>query len=235
MATEEAAETLALGDDPAGVRAYIEAGGDTDALRSVAERHAARAVLFELAQLLRGQRGASTDTPRVEVRLQAHPVFLGRDHAYLAVVSRGHPFFDRDPRFRNGAEGGARFCTLGAGPKHMIPIFGTLVSDLNRLTDVSGLLPDTYDAELQHPAVLAGRATEREAIEALFAADGGYCDKLDYDPVPWRWSDGYNSNSYIAGLLAATGWRAEKPPSVPGWNKPLPPGAFGLEGAAPFV
>ena len=223
----DTAERLAASRDPAFVRGYLDAGGDAGALREAALRAGAQAVLFELAQLVRGQRGSSTDTPRVEVRLQTHPVFLGRGHAYLAVISAGHPAFEDDPRFANLSPDGRRFCTLGAGPRAWIPVFGTLVSDLNRRTDASALLPDTYDAEIQHPGVHAGEITEREAIERLFAADAAYDDATGYDIVPFRWSRGYNSNSYLSGLLAAAGWHAARPPSVPGWDKPLPKAMFG--------
>ena len=227
---DEIAARLADRDDPAAVRAYLDHGGDPARLRTAALNAGAQAVLFELRQILRGRSGASTDTPRVEIRLQTHPVFLGRDHAYLAVISANHPAFENDPRFANVAPDGRRFCTLGAGPKNFVMIFGTLVSQVNRRTDTTALLPDTYDAEIQHPGVLSGEITEREAVERLFAADAGYGDDIGYDAVPFRWSRGYNSNSYVSGLLAAAGWHAKRPPSVPGWDKPLPPSMFARAG-----
>ena len=225
-AQSERASVIAAADDAAAVRGALDSGTPAAVLREAALGAGAHAVLFELEQLRRGATGASTDTPRVEVRLQAHPVLLGRDHAYLAVVTRGHPAFEDDPRFKTVLEDGGRLATLGAGPKNMNPLFSTLVSDVNRVWDTNQLLPDVYDAMIQHPEVTAGRITEREAIEALFAADARYADDTDYDMVPFGWSGGYNSNSYVSGLLAATGWEAARPPDVPGWDKPLPERLF---------
>ena len=211
---------------PDGVRPYLEAGGDPGRLREAALRAGAQAVLHELHAMQRGLAGHSTDSPRVEVRLHTHPVIARRGHAYLLIASAGHPAFEDDPRFANLLPDGRRFATLGAGPRDMQPFFSTLVSDVNRAWDTTSLLPDTYDAGIQHPDVVGGRATEREVIERLFAADATYDDATDYDMVPFRWSSGYNSNSYISGLLAATGWTVARPPRVPGWGKPLPKEAF---------
>ena len=221
----------AVSSGPSAVRPYLAADGDAGALREAALRAGAAAVLHELHAVQRGRAGHSTDTPLIEVRLHTHPVIARRGHAYLCLISDGHPAFEDDPRFANLLPDGRRFATLGAGPKNMQPFFSTLVSDVNRAWDTTDLLPDTYDAGIQHPHVLAGTATEREVVERLFAADAAYGDATDYDAVPFRWSDGYNSNSYIAGLLAATGWDVAKPPRVPGWTKPLPPEAFGVAGS----
>ena len=217
----------AAADDPRPVRSLFEAG-EGAALRDAALRAGAQAVLHELGALERGARGQSTDDHLIEVRLHTHPVFMGRGHAYLLIASDDHPAFRRDERFAHLLPDGRRYATLGAGPKNMNPFFSTLESRVNRFFDANPLLPDTYDAGIQHPDVLAGLATEREVVERLFAADARYSDMTDYDMVPFRWSGGYNSNSYLSGLLAATGWEATKPPRVPGWTKPLPPSAFGL-------
>ncbi|WP_031553613.1 hypothetical protein [Parvularcula oceani] len=225
---------IAAADDPAPVRALIAIDPSAEAvLYDAALRAGADAVLHELDALALGRRGLGTDTPRIEVRLQCHPVFARRDHAYLAIISAGHPAYEGDKRFKYVLPDGSRFCTMGAGPKNMNPLFGTLVSDLNRVWDVNQLLPDTYDAMIQHPGVTRGEITEREAVEYLFAADRAYADETDYDMVPFSWSGGYNSNSYIAGLLAAAGWEAKKPPRVPGWTKPLPREAFGIRSDTP--
>ena len=223
-------EAVAAG--PSAVRAYLAAGRDAGALREAALRAGAQAVLHELHAVQRGLAGHSTDSPLIEVRLHTRPVIARRGHAYLCLISGGHPAFEDDPRFANLLPDGRRFATLGAGPRNMQPFFSTLVSDVNRAWDVTQMLPDTFDAGIQHPDVLAGRATEREVVEGLFAADAAYSDATDYDMVPFRWSSGYNSNSYISGLLAATGWTVARPPRVPGWEKPLPPEAFGLGGRA---
>ena len=66
-------------------------------------------------------------------------------------------------------------------------------------------------------------------IAALFAADAGYNDKLDYDVLP-AISDGYNSNSYARGMLDRAGFKAiPKLGYVPGYNKPIPSSSINKE------
>ena len=196
-------------------------------LREAALRAGAQAVLFELDRLADAAAGRSLDTQALEVRLQTHPVLLGRDHAYLMVIVDRHPAFEDDPRFQSVLPDGRRYATLGAGPRGMNPFFSTLESKVNRAWDANLLLPDSQDVTIQHPEVAAGRMTEREAVDLLFSADAAYDDAMPYDIVPFTWSSGYNSNSYLSGLLQVTGWRPDRPEDVPGWDKPLPPEAFG--------
>lgn len=72
-----------------------------------------------------------------------------------------------------------------------------------------------------------------EYFSALRAADSQYCDCFDYDVFPGALpGTGYNSNSYVSGLIRATGGV----PSVNlgnyyGGGNPLPAGAF--RGARP--
>lgn len=215
-------------DDPdAAARVYNARPEALGAMRAAAMEAGAEAVLHELDLLEKAEAGQSLDTARIEVRLQGHSVILGRDHAYLMVIVDDHPAFDDDPRFSNTLPDGRRFATLGAGPQNMMPFFSTLISGVNRKADLSHLLIDTFDHEIQHPHVEAGIMTERAVVDMLFAADARYSDQLDYDIVPFRWSDGYNSNSFIAGLLTATGWQVSRPGRVPGWDKPVPEDWFG--------
>jgi hypothetical protein len=215
-------------DDAHAVAGFLADHHDlADLLEEAALRAGADAVLHELTLLSAARAGQSLDTPRIEVRLQGHPVFAGRDHAYLMVIVDDHPAFEDDPRFANVLEDGRRYATLGAGPKNMNPFFSTLVSKVNRHWDTNPLLPDTFDIEIQHPDVIAGRRTERAVVEELFATDAGFNDGLDYDIVPFRWSGGYNSNSFLSGLLEVSGWDVEAPDGLPGWDKPVPDHAFG--------
>jgi hypothetical protein len=197
-----------------------EAAGD---LMEHAEASGAQAVLRELRLLTGRPPGQSLDTPDIAIRLQGHSVILGRDHAYLMViVASDHPAFEDDPRFERRLPDGRRYATLGAGPRGMMPVFSTLVSGVNRAADLSHLLIDTFDMEVQHPEVEAGLRTERDVVDELLAVDAAYDDELPYDILPFPWSDGYNSNSYLSGLLEVTGWETERPGRVPGWNKPVP-------------
>ncbi|MCQ8184450.1 hypothetical protein [Parvularcula maris] len=217
------ADAIAAADDPDAAADFLKRHpARRSELCRAAEAKGASAVLFELDRLASGAQGGSTDTPALELRLQGHSVVFGRDHAYLMVIVDDHPAFDDDPRFARRLEDGRRYATLGAGPRGMMPIFSTLVSGVNRAADLSPLLADTFDLEIQHPDVAAGQRTERDVVDELFAVDEGFSDELPYDILPFPWSDGYNSNSYISGLLQVTGWEADQPGRVPGWTKPVP-------------
>jgi hypothetical protein len=64
---------------------------------------------------------------------------------------------------------------------------------------------------------------------ALLAADSRYCDCLDYDLFPGALpGDGYNSNSYVAGLIEATGGSTVVDLGrFYGGGTPLPTSSFG--------
>jgi hypothetical protein len=214
---------IAEKDDADAAAAFLSLHpGRAAELRREASKAGADAVLFELDRLAEGRNGKSTDTPALKLRLQGHSVLLGRDHAYLMVIVDDHPAFEGDTRFHRQLPDGRRYATLGAGPRGMMPVFSTLVSGVNRAADLSPLLADTFDLAIQHPDVEAGRRTERDVVDELFAVDAAFSDELPYDILPFPWSDGYNSNSYIAGLLSVAGWQAERPGRVPGWTKPVP-------------
>jgi len=99
---------------------------------------------------------------------------------------------------------------------------------VNRPTDVNRS-KDNFDAEIVHPAVSSGERTEDSVIEDLFAAEENFDDdSLDYELIPKPKSDGYNSNSFAAGILEAVGFvNIPSPPHVaPGFDKPVPPEEF---------
>ncbi|PIR24717.1 MAG: hypothetical protein COX62_08630 [Deltaproteobacteria bacterium CG_4_10_14_0_2_um_filter_43_8] len=101
--------------------------------------------------------------------------------------------------------------TLSAGPEG-----GKLVSEPNRASDA----PEKNST--------IGRVTPPEGvttndyINELRRADGKYCDCADYDLFPGV-SDSYNSNSYVRGLIEATGGKASVNfGNYYGGNDPLP-------------
>ncbi len=113
------------------------------------------------------------------------------------------------------------YATIGAGPD-----FGgvladdavLLISGVNRNTDVSK--PVQINEKLP---IVSGDA----AIESLLNLNSGYGNNLNYMFFPDDKNDGYNSNSYTAGILAAGG--LPEPPiiesiadDVPGFKKPVP-------------
>ncbi|HHS97404.1 MAG TPA: hypothetical protein ENK08_05820 [Chloroflexi bacterium] len=114
-------------------------------------------------------------------------------------------------------QNGDAYVVLSAGP-----IGGLLVSALNRAADRHDR-PNVRRGVVQPPAGM----TDTDFILALLAADGRYGDNLDYDFCP-PIQNGYNSNSYVSGLLRAVG---ATPPGLrgtrfPGWNQPVPGGNF---------
>jgi hypothetical protein len=84
---------------------------------------------------------------------------------------------------------------LSAGEKD-----GKLKSDLNRPTD-----SPANNITLGIVLPPAGMSAEAY-FDLLLAADAQYCDCFDYDLFPEALpGEGYNSNSYISGLINATG------------------------------
>ncbi|NNU14744.1 hypothetical protein HK107_00215 [Parvularcula sp. ZS-1/3] len=227
-AADQTIDAIAKADDPDRAASLLRAEPEAlPALQKAARAAGAVKVLHELSVLEAAKATGTTDTPKIEIRLQGHSVLAGRDHAYLMIIVDDHPAFAEDQRFQSVLEDGRRYATIGAGPRNMMPFFSDLVSGVNRKADLSDLLTDTFDVDVQHPEVNAGRVTERAIVDALFEADARYSDGLAYDILPFNWSDGYNSNSYVAGLLQATGWEVDRPGRVPGWHKPVPKEKFG--------
>ena len=122
-------------------------------------------------------------------------------------------FADRGP-FINVLPDGRRYATLGAaGPWR-------LKSDVNRSTDVD------LSTKVEYEAVDVGAQCEDDVIIKLFATDAGYRDSLLYEILP-SIGFGYNSNSYAAGLLQASGLPVPKiKKNVPGYKKPVPAKKF---------
>jgi hypothetical protein len=151
----------------------------------------------------------------LEVLLETHPVALGNNHSKIVMIVDCNSKFFKDPRFKNiiGTDGKKVYATLGAGP-----VGGHLVSNVNRPTDV-----DRSNNKYSAKVGPSDQAAEDIFIAFLFALDAKYKDKLDYELLPLPWTDGYNSNGYVSGLLnAATGKMPAQPSNTPGFQKPVP-------------
>lgn len=63
--------------------------------------------------------------------------------------------------------------------------------------------------------------------QTILSADSAYCDCIDYDLFP-EIADSYNSNSFVHGLIGATGGSVSVDlNSYVGGSTPLPPAYFG--------
>lgn len=174
----------------------------------------------------------SVDPSGERIIVAAHQIRIGADtgqyHMKLVIIPNNQKGYANDSRFFTN-DAGARVSTMGAGPENgsLLRPLGDLVSNNNRPRDVSEI--GFLIAEIS-----PGKGdTEDALIGRLFDADANYRDNLDYDFFPGQ-SDGYNSNSYLTGLLQAVG--VERPPipnqdvaPTPGAEKPVPRECFARE------
>jgi len=120
-----------------------------------------------------------------------------------------------DVALRTDANGNQYF-TLSAGPEN-----GLLVARQSRPSDLDNR-PNMLRGTIQPPSGVGDTAF----INRLVSAQNNYGNNLDYDALP-ELADGYNSNSYIAGLLNAAGGT---PPRLnaafPGFGEPVPQAQF---------
>jgi RHS repeat-associated protein len=153
-----------------------------------------------------------------EIVLAAHNLAGGFSHTKIIIIPDNQEGYRHHPSFQNRLSDGRRFATIGAGPEN-----GRLVSRVNRPTDVD----DSKNNFRRVLAIPAGK-TEDQMILNLSVANMRYNDSLDYDTVPTSWNDGYNSNSFTAGLLREAGFTdVPKVGYVPGFNnKPIPHSSF---------
>ena len=108
---------------------------------------------------------------------------------------------------------------------------GYLENRFNSQTDIN--LNSVDPAERLDP----GLCCEDAMITKLFTMADAFDDQtLDYEPTPGTSTDGYNSNSYLRGLLQAADLQLPTFPFIfgdsplfPGWFKPVPAIYFGVQ------
>ena len=112
-------------------------------------------------------------------------------------------------------EAGRSYYVLGAGPEN-----GMLVSAGMRETDLH-----TYPNSLAQGVKTPDGMTNDEFIGEIIENSRSFRNgSHNYDLFPEITpGEGYNSNSYVSGLLQTSGGSAEKPSGVvPGWRTPAP-------------
>jgi len=163
----------------------------------------------------------AVDPLGLEILLETHPVALGNNHSKITIIPVNQAAYANDPRFSNTLPDRRRYATLGAGSEG-----GNLVSNPNRPRDINR--DHNNSSSPLNPADCGdGSRSEDKIIEDLFKSDGAYDDKFDYELIPNRFSNGYNSNGYVNGLLNAVGFSPLAPSGTPGFTKPVPAKSFG--------
>ena len=180
-------------------------------------------------------------TTRAEILFETHHVAFGAYHANLTIIPENQREWVSNPDFHNTDLAGNVFITLGAGPKGWI---ARLVAERNRPKDI-----EARRRTVDQIKVILELADEDALITRLLETEKRYPDHLDYDLFPQNlgggWvlvpDDGYNSNSFVAGLMRSVGLieasEAKNPPefeppkdttdtNLPGFQKPIPENRF---------
>ncbi|MDB9895034.1 RHS domain-containing protein, partial [Reinekea forsetii] len=156
----------------------------------------------------------------LEIAVQVHEVAAGNYHSSIILTPEYQANYQNNPLFTNVNSDGKLYATLGAGSQGIPSINAELVSAPNRPTDLD-LSTKVESATLALPPGYS----EAMMINKLLSMDRRYCDNLFYElfPEPKSVMNGYNSNSYISGLVGAAGMIAPLlSHKVPGYNNPLP-------------
>jgi len=150
----------------------------------------------------------------LRIYIRSHGVFGSQySHASILIVPDNQDRYANDGRFRRHSNG-TMFMTLGAASQYPGG-FGPLISGHNRPSDVAN------DNIIQDVVGLPCGVNEDDYIDSLISADNNYGDDLDYQLNPVT---GYNSNSYVSGIIEATG--GVVPPRLRGYfqgiDRPVP-------------
>jgi RHS repeat-associated protein len=160
------------------------------------------------------------------VFVQAHDVVVGRPviadfyHLSIKIVPRNQQkwigLYPKRFKIQSGSR--VAFATLGAGPQKP-PASGSLISEFNRDYDVSK--SKAFFEKVGHSV------DEDRLISYIMRIDAIYPDDQEYVLFPKPGKPGYNSNSYVAGILLAAGLQPPSfmllhPELFPGAAKPLP-------------
>jgi len=151
----------------------------------------------------------ATDPSGLEILVQWHKV-LGTNiyHSLITIIPENQEFYKENSDFITDTITKKRYATIGAGPNDLLLRF--LKGDINR--------PNDREPHTGGNLVNFKECNEDDYIAKLLAASRSYSNNLRYAPFPeWAFPGHYNSNSYVNGLIMATGGTVTKPSiAVPG-------------------
>jgi len=149
------------------------------------------------------------------------------------VMIPNNPGAFTNPQGWSNLGNGYKIATLGGQPggqASWTDPLGNLKSSPNNSGD--SIFNATFLQRVDTPKGM----TDTQFINRLIKSANSYQNKLNYDLKPQAGTDGYNSNSYVAGVIKAAGG---VPPTLntngefqaPGYDKPIPLGFGGASGS----
>ncbi len=182
---------------------------------------------------------SSITAKTVSIYIGVHLVMLGQYHTSIHIVAQPkskfykHKYFEKSTKDQKYSGSGktVKYATIGAGPKGFPP---KLVSSRNRPEDVKL----NNKAEM----IFVKSYTDTTMVNRLFMLERNYrtkSKKVNYALQPVRngpvEGPGYNSNSFVSGLLIAAGIHIPRAPkkSVPGFSVPMARYHFGFKTISP--
>jgi len=166
-----------------------------------------------------------TDYFGLEIYLQSHPVGLGLNHSKLTIFPRvGSKYYHYD-KLTLDASTGRKYFTVGAGPDSRLIFAGPLQGGINREKDINLLINVSSESVIE--GVCPTVEIEDEYITRILESLGRFDNnRFDYTLIATTNRDGFNSNSFINGLLRSVGLTIQSPPNAPGYYNPVPSNAF---------
>ncbi|MEP4150117.1 MAG: RHS repeat-associated core domain-containing protein, partial [Lentilitoribacter sp.] len=169
------------------------------------------------------------DPTGMEIALATHRVGgIGPRHAKLVITPQNQDAYRDHPVFQNGGvdANGNVFITIGGGPDNSNGAnLRTLVGDFNRPSDL------IQNSNVDNLILNLGGRNEDQVISDLLGSVNRFDDdNLDYDLFPDLTTDGFNSNSFISGLLNANNLDSNETREITdelyGGTDPVPDGCF---------
>ena len=145
----------------------------------------------------------NVDPDGLKVYLKSHHVSFGWYHLSIIVIPDNQQLYANESRFTKNADG-FWMMTLGAEPiKSPLPSnTGCMVTRINYKADMDFTSGNAAIVEIPLPKKYK---TEDEWIVDLYQGTFRFSIWLNYDLFPAKGTDGYNSNSFVSGLLLLTG------------------------------